>query len=117
MNKSNIPAEIELYRRKTINVKSNEGTTISFMVRPKRVGFINIKVTARSPQAGDGIEQLLKVEPDGETHYENSALLADLRYISKFDGNFTINIPNNVVPDSTKIEISVIGMLDKIRQL
>lgn len=101
--------EIELYRRKTINVKSNEGTSISFMVRPKRVGLINIKVTARSSQAGDGIEQVLKVKPEGETQYENMAVLIDLRDNSKFDGNFTINIPKNAVLDSTKIQVSAVG--------
>lgn len=101
--------EIELYRKKTINVKSNEGSAVSFMVRPKRVGLVNIKVTARTSQAGDGIEQLLKVEPEGEPQYENMALLIDLRDKSSFDGNFSINIPKNAVADSTKIEISAIG--------
>lgn len=104
-----LPTEIELYRRKTINVQSNEGTSISFVIRPKRVGFINVKVTARTSQAGDGIEQLLKVEPEGETQYENSAILIDLRDTNKYDGNITIDIPKNAVPDSTKIDISVIG--------
>lgn len=83
------------------------------MARPKRVGFINIKVTARSLQAGDDIEQLLNVLPDGETQYENVAILADLRGKSEFVGNLTINIPKNVVPDSTKIEIRAVGMLTK----
>lgn len=102
--------EIELYRRKTINVKSKEGTSLSFMVRPKRVGLVNIKVTAQSSQAGDGIVQMLKVKPEGETQYENMAILVDLRDKSKFDGNFTINIPKNAVSNSTSIQISAIGM-------
>lgn len=79
------------------------------MVRPKRVGLVNIKVTARSSQAGDGIERLLKVEPEGEPQFENMAILIDLRDKSKFDGNFSISIPKNAVADSTKIEISAIG--------
>lgn len=109
--------EIELYRRKTINVKSNEGTSVSFMVRPKRVGLVNVKVTARSSQAGDGIERLLKVKPEGETQYENMAILVDLRDKSKYEGNFTINIPKNAVLDSTKIEISAIGRYQCIQEL
>lgn len=79
------------------------------MVRPKRVGLVNIKVTARSSQAGDGIERLLKVEPEGEPQFENMAILIDLRDKSKFDGNFSISIPKNAVADSTKIEISATG--------
>lgn len=101
--------ELELYRRKNIHVKSHEGTGLSFMVKPKRIGPINIKITARSPRAGDGIERILLVEPEGVTQYENMALLIDLRDKTQYDGNFTFEIPNNAIPDSTRIEISAVG--------
>lgn len=80
------------------------------MVRPKKVGPVNIKVTARSSRAGDGVERILHVEPEGVPQYENMALLIDLRDRTQFDGNFTFEIPKNAVPDSTKIEISAVGM-------
>lgn len=104
--------ELELYRRKTIHVKSNEGTGLSFMVKPKRVGPMTIKVTARSPRAGDGVERVLLVEPEGVTQFENMAMLIDLRDKTQFDGNFTFEIPKNAVPDSTRIEISAVGKLN-----
>lgn len=91
-------------------MKSNEGSSLSFMVRPKRVGFINIKVTAKSSQAGDAIEKILKVEPEGEPQYENMAIFVDLRDKTNFDGNFTIDIPKNAIPDSTSIKVSAVGV-------
>lgn len=79
------------------------------MVKPKKVGPINIKVTARAPRAGDGVERILQVEPEGKPIHENLAMLIDLRDKTQFDGNFTFEIPKNAVPDSTKIEISAVG--------
>lgn len=92
-----------------MHVNSNEGGSVSFMVKPKRVGPISIKVQARSPRAGDGIERILLVEPEGLAQFENIAMLIDLREKSEFHGNFTFEIPKNAVPDSTKIEISAVG--------
>lgn len=92
-----------------MHVKANEGTGVSFMVKPKNIGPMTIKVTARTPRAGDGVERILNVEPEGVAQVENLAMLIDLRDKTKFDGNFTFNIPKNAVPDSTKIEISAVG--------
>lgn len=101
--------EIELFRRKTIHVNSNEGAGVSFMVKPKKVGPITIKVTASGPRAGDGVERILQVEPEGVPIVENMAMLIDLRDKTQFEGNFTFLIPKNAIPDSTKIEISAVG--------
>lgn len=110
--KVSIPfTELELYRRKTVRVKPNEGAGLSFMVKPKRVGPMNIKVTAQAPRAGDGVERILLVEPEGVPQFENMAMLIDLRDKTQFDGNFTFEIPKNAVQDSTKIEISAVGKL------
>lgn len=98
-----------MYRRKKISVNSNDGTALSFMIRPKRVGPITIKVTATSTLAGDGIERILQVEPEGVTQFRNQAIFVDLRDKSNFNGNFTIEIPKNVVPDSTRIEVGAVG--------
>lgn len=106
-----IATEIELYRRRTVSIKSNDGAALSFMIRPKRVGTITIKVTATSALAGDGIERLLQVEPEGVSQHLNQAIFVDLRQNRKFESNFTLDIPKNVVPDSMRIEIGAVGDL------
>lgn len=104
-------AEIELYRRKSVAIKANDGATLSFMIRPKRVGPITIRVTATSPLAGDGVERSLQVEPEGVPQHLNQAVFVDLRQSRKFESNFTLDIPKNAVPDSVHIEAGAVGDL------
>jgi len=99
----------EVQRSKNIVVKSNSGSSVSFMIKPLKVGHITIKITATSAVAGDGIERQLIVEPEGVTHYVNKAVFIDLRNNPEFKANISITIPRNAVPDSTKIEAAAIG--------
>jgi CD109 antigen len=100
---------VEKRRQKRVVVKSNSGSSVSFMIRPLKVGFITIKVQASTPVAGDSIEKELKVEPEGKTYFVNKAIFLDLRNNPDFKTNLTINIPKNAIPDSTRIEASIIG--------
>lgn len=79
------------------------------MIRPKKVGRTTIKVTAASSSAGDSIERVLPVEPEGTPLFFNKAVFIDLREKSNHDSNFTIDIPKNAVPDSTYIEVAALG--------
>ena len=88
---------------------ANNGKALSFMVRPKKVGQITIKVTATSPIAGDAIERQLLVEPEGLAQYNNKAVFMDLREAREGKKNISFEIPPNAVPDSTRIEVSVVG--------
>lgn len=54
-------SELELYRRKKVDVKANSGSSVSFMVIPRELGYIPIKVTANSVLAGDIVELKLLV--------------------------------------------------------
>jgi CD109 antigen len=96
-------------RKKSVTVKAQSGSSVSFMIRPLKVGHITIKVVASSAVAGDGVERQLIVEPEGVTRYMNKAVFIDLRNNPEFKTNISITIPPNAVPDSTKIEASAIG--------
>lgn len=100
---------VETERTKTIQVKSQSGITVPFMIRPFKVGHITIKVVARTAMAGDGVERQLIVEPEGITQYKNKAVFIDLRNSPEFRANISISIPSFAVADSTKIEASTIG--------
>jgi len=101
--------ETESKRTKRIHIKSQDAESVSFIIRPLKVGFITIKVVATSAIAGDGVERLLIVKPEGVTEYSNAAVLVDLRKDSEFKTNINITIPPNAVPDSTRIKVSAIG--------
>ncbi|XP_053692791.1 thioester-containing protein 1 allele R1-like isoform X3 [Sabethes cyaneus] len=101
--------KLELFRKKSIEVPANSGKTVSFMVKPTKLGHITIKVTATTKLAGDGVERQLLVEPEGLPQYVNKAAFVDLRSTPEVMQNFTVEVPKNAVPDSTRVEVSVIG--------
>ncbi|XP_076245134.1 thioester-containing protein 1 allele R1 isoform X2 [Calliopsis andreniformis] len=101
--------KLELYRKKKIEVKANSGTSTSFMIIPRELGYITIKATANSVLAGDSVERKLLVKAEGETQYINKASFLDLRSTSSVSTNVTIDIPKNAVPGSEHIEISAVG--------
>uniref|UniRef100_A0A2M4A5J7 TEP1-F n=1 Tax=Anopheles triannulatus TaxID=58253 RepID=A0A2M4A5J7_9DIPT len=97
------------HRRMKILLAKNGGKTLSFMIKPKKVSHITLKITATCALAGDGIERELLVQPEGIPQYINQATLIDLRSTSSHSKKLDIDIPSNAVPNSTKVSVSVIG--------
>lgn len=103
--------EVELYKRKKFDVKRNSVNSASFMLTTTAQGNIEIKITASSAGIVDSLTKHLRVLPEGETQFYTKTLLVDLRDTDSFKGNVSIEIPKNVVKDSEKIEVSVVGDL------
>lgn len=101
----------EIRRVKRVAIPANNGATISFMIRPKKVGDITLKITALSPLAGDTIHQKLKVEPEGVTQFENRAVFINLQNKTDHSQELKVDIPTEAVSDSEYIEFSVVGDL------
>ncbi|XP_050076546.1 CD109 antigen-like [Anopheles maculipalpis] len=102
-------SKVELFRQKRLDIASNTGKSVSFMVKPKKLGHITIKVTAKTKIAGDAVERQLLVEPEGLPQFINKAAFVDLRAAPEVTKTFEVEIPKNAVPDSTRIEVAVIG--------
>ncbi|XP_035917630.1 CD109 antigen-like isoform X4 [Anopheles stephensi] len=102
-------SKVELFRQKRLDIASNTGKSVSFMVKPKKLGHITIKVTAKTKIAGDAVERQLLVEPEGLPQFINKAAFIDLRAVPEATKTFEVEIPKNAVPDSTRIEVAVIG--------
>ncbi|KAG4078918.1 hypothetical protein HA402_005578 [Bradysia odoriphaga] len=101
--------KIEQFREKNIYIKSNNGAPVSFLITPTKTGPIKIKVTATSSLAGDAVERTLLVVPEGVPQYKTDAFFIDLRDRSEFNDKFTVEVPRNAVPDSTRITVSGVG--------
>ncbi|XP_035781248.1 CD109 antigen-like isoform X2 [Anopheles albimanus] len=97
------------HRRMKVLLAKDGGKTLSFMIKPKKIGHITLKITATCALAGDGIERELLVQPEGIPQYVNQATLIDLRSTSNHAKKLDIDIPSNTVPNSTKVSVSVIG--------
>ena len=51
-----------LFRSKTVRVPAQDGSPVSFLIRPKTLGNIDIRMTAKSFTAGDAIVRKLLVK-------------------------------------------------------
>lgn len=98
-------------KRKFVSIPAQDGSSVSFLITPKKLGPIDIKVTATTNTAGDSVLKKLLVKPEGQAQYFNRAVLVDGRE-SASNGvkkDVTIAIPNNAVQGSERVTISVIG--------
>ncbi|XP_055376035.1 CD109 antigen isoform X13 [Condylostylus longicornis] len=101
----------DIKRSKRLTVPANSGKSTSFMIRPKNVGNMAIKIQATTPIAGDAIQQMLPVEPEGVTQYVNKAIFINLKDGKEQSEKVKIEIPDDAVPDSQYAEVSVVGDL------
>lgn len=90
-------------------MKANDGVTLSFNIKPVKVGYIKIKAVATAGNTGDGIERELLVEAEGVTQYHNQAILIDLRSTPTLKSSFNLEIPTNAIPNSEKISFDAIA--------
>nr|BAR45613.1 thioester-containing protein 2 [Scolopendra japonica] len=94
---------------KTVKVASGDGVSVLFYVKPKKLGYLNVKVTARSKTAGDAILKKLLVKAEGKTVYETRGVVADLRKFTQIGEEIHLNFPSDTVEDSERIEVSAIS--------
>ena len=126
----NITEGEAVFRKKSVRVPAQDGTPISFLIRPTTLGNIDLRMTAKTATAGDAVVKKLLVkvssfffkvslfswnnivietQAEGETIYKNKAYLLDLRSSRSYTNNVTVSIPFNAVPGSESIELSAIG--------
>lgn len=63
-------------RKKFIAITSNNGTSVSFAIRPHRIGTIALKASVLSEYAGDSVLHVLNVKSDGIPKFVNKALVS-----------------------------------------
>ena len=99
------------HKTKTVEVPSQDGVAVRFLITPKTLGYIELKVTAMSENAGDSVLRKLLVKPEGSPQFFNKATLIDMRdsKSKKIDEMVTIAVPKDAVPGSTSVMLSAIG--------
>ena len=103
--------ELELFRTERLVVKSNSVNSVTFLITPKMLGAIDLKVKAASRLAGDSIVRQLNVKPPGQIQRLNTAAFLDLRSGRTETLNLTAKFPQKRVPDSDFVKFSVIADL------
>ena len=88
---------------------------VNFMIKPKKLGFIDIKIKATCDNAGDAILKKLLVKPEGQTLYFNRSMFVRMLGDSNktlFKRRFYLDIPkrgDGIVPGSERIKVSGIS--------
>ncbi len=49
-------SNVELFRTKRVGVKPGRGTLVSFIITPKEIGIIDMKITAKSGSVGTDVQ-------------------------------------------------------------
>lgn len=98
-------------RSKMLSIASNNAASTVFTIKPKKIGAISIKAKVTSPFAGDSIVQILHVEPEGIRKFNNKALFVDLNDVSTFESNLNVDVPDDIILDSLKIDVNCVGNL------
>ncbi|KAI1285562.1 Antigen -like protein [Halotydeus destructor] len=98
-------------KRKFISIPAQDGVAVSFLITPKKLGYIDIKVAASTATAGDGVQRKLLVKAEGQPQYFNKAILVDLRESARSSVKEKVSLafPKNAVPGSEKVTVSIIG--------
>ncbi|XP_036329752.1 CD109 antigen-like [Rhagoletis pomonella] len=89
------------------HVRREKTTTVHFAIRPKVTGMITLRISAECPFASDAIIKQLRVEYEGTTVWKNM----DFYINGEESKTIQLNIPQNSVPGSEHIEISVMNFL------
>ncbi|XP_060591789.1 CD109 antigen-like isoform X2 [Ruditapes philippinarum] len=95
--------------KKCILVKSNDAHSAYFTIKAQKTGTITLEVEASSPRGRDTVIRQLIVRPPGQQEENNVPVLISLDNGGNFEKDVPVIYPLRIVPDSQRIQITVIG--------
>ncbi|KXJ68353.1 hypothetical protein RP20_CCG004025 [Aedes albopictus] len=98
------------YQAKNVVVPKNSASTVQFMIKPKKMGNIVIKVIAESTEGSDSMEQLLRVMPESLLYPEEEKRFIQLENETK-TYEIKLVMPKHIDKNSEDIYLSVQGNL------
>ncbi|VDO83235.1 unnamed protein product [Haemonchus placei] len=100
-------------RNYNVRVVSVPGGGVSkavyFPIVPTEIGMVKLTVTAQAAQAGDGVEEPLRVEPEGYRVDRNVPVVIDLNNGTDFEKVVQMMWPSDVVEGSQKARFELVG--------
>nr|XP_019545534.2 pregnancy zone protein-like [Aedes albopictus] len=94
-------------RRKAIVVPYYQPTSVSFLIKAKKLGEIAIKIEAASQLRTDGLEHMLRVTPESRLRSKTQPQFINLPSHGRQNFSETLNIPRAADQGSVKIEAIV----------
>ncbi|EPB70110.1 a-macroglobulin complement component [Ancylostoma ceylanicum] len=82
---------------------------VYFPIVPTEIGMVKLTVTATASQAGDGVEEPLRVEPEGYRVDRNVPVVIDLNNGTDFEKVVQMMWPTDAVEGSQKARFELVG--------
>ncbi|CAJ0594163.1 unnamed protein product [Cylicocyclus nassatus] len=82
---------------------------VYFPIVPNEIGMVKLTVQAQASQASDGVEEPLRVEPEGYRVDRNVPVVIDLSNGTGFEKTVQLLWPSDVVEGSQKARFEVVG--------
>ena len=93
---------VELRGAKVVTIRPN-GRTLCFpVITPREIGFLELKISARSSGGWAVLYEKLQVEAEGEVMYRNDIHLVDLTSKGELELNITADTPHYAMPGSSR---------------
>ncbi|XP_065356088.1 thioester-containing protein 1 allele S3-like [Calliphora vicina] len=102
-------ANADQQQTKHLTIPANKAKTVNFLIYPKQVGEITLRITVSSSLHADAVLKKLKVEAEGVLQQKNQASYLSIPEGEKISSSFNIEEPVDSVPDSDYITFSVGG--------
>ncbi|KHJ75604.1 a-macroglobulin complement component, partial [Oesophagostomum dentatum] len=84
---------------------------VYFPIVPTEIGMVKLTVTAQAAQAGDGVEEPLRVEPEGYRVDRNVPVVIDLSNGTDFEKTVQMMWPSDVVEGSQKARFELVDLI------
>lgn len=98
------------YNVRTVSVPGGSSKAVYFPIVLTDIGRIKLNVLAQASQAGDAVEELLRVEPEGYRVERNVPMVIDLKNNgSAFNKSVELQFPSDAVKGSQKARVDLIG--------
>nr|XP_029714409.1 CD109 antigen-like [Aedes albopictus] len=82
-------------------------TSVSFLIKAKKLGDITIKIKAASHLRTDELEHILRVTPVSQSHFKSQTAFIDLDSYGSQKFNILLHIPRAVDQGSVKIQATI----------
>ena len=87
-------------------IQAGKASSVFIPIIPEIIGMAELSVRAQSFLSADAVNRQLKVEAEGSPMHFNVPLLLN----ENNPTDIPLALPDNVVPDSQKVQVSAIGM-------
>ncbi|XP_055919832.1 thioester-containing protein 1 allele R1-like isoform X2 [Eupeodes corollae] len=112
--------EVEIFKKPEVSlqpkepiqilVPSNRREKLLVYMKPLKSGKLNITVKALAPaMASDAVEKILNVKSEGLPYKISKTYLVHLPKENTQENEITVDIPEQAVPGSQRVELSIVG--------